>query len=122
MPLLDAHHKVLIRLINLLNQKANSSKSECEAVLKIIYNYSVAHFKYEESLLIAINYKDLISHQEEHRVFLETALNRVQMWSQGKIQAQEITDILVDWLPKHILAVDHEYATLMAASGLGRES
>jgi len=116
--LIDAHHKVLIRLINLLHQKENASKSECEAVLKIIYNYSVAHFKYEESLMISINYRDLVNHQEQHRIFLAEALNRVQQWSQGNLPVKAIIDILVAWLPKHILAVDHEYIDEMLAAGL----
>ena len=120
-PLLDAHHQVLIRLINLLNRKAGGSASECEAVIKIIYNYSVAHFKYEESLMISAGYGDLVNHMKLHQAFLDEALSLLARWKDGRILLQEIIDVLVGWLPKHIMGIDQKYSALVSSAGLGRD-
>src|SRR3954471_17922288 len=68
-PQIDAQHKQLIRLINSLHAAMLQGKGAgvLDRILGELVHYTESHFAFEESMLQQRGYKDLASHQAEHR-------------------------------------------------------
>lgn len=76
--------------------------------------YVATHFKYEESMLQLINYKELEPHQKQHKYFesriLELDNAQVQ---QSTEKFNSVLSFLRDWFLNHILEEDRKYVSFV---------
>ena len=109
---LDAQHKVLIGLINRL-ENAEHGDGDLREILDKLDWYVRKHFTLEESMLDNADYDALAPHIAEHRDFekwLRTAQSHMATGGLDvNILAATINDHLKEWLRHHILVVDMDY-------------
>jgi len=118
-PSLDAQHKVLIHLINLLHDAKEEKQplEEFEDLINSLVNYTVAHFNYEEYLMESYGFKGLEAHKPVHVNFLNTVVEFLGLFQEGKKTLDDLLDILKGWLTNHILKTDMEYAQIIYDAG-----
>ncbi|MDX2469236.1 MAG: bacteriohemerythrin [SAR324 cluster bacterium] len=120
---IDAHHRVLVEMIDYLSgvshDKIQASNHNIGQILDLLLAYSVAHFKYEESIFLTTNYHLSKEHQNKHEQFLSGVEQMIQKWSgqENNKVLLELVNMLVSWLPGHILAEDHQYISHFKQNG-----
>lgn len=111
-PTLDAQHRNLIRLINLL-ESGEAKGESLAAVLDALDRYVHEHFSEEERLMAAARYEDLEAHRAEHRAFaawLDSVKTAYHSGGEAKYYiADTVNAYLKKWLAEHILVVDMAY-------------
>ena len=111
---MDDQHKVLIGLINALDQnKWNPDKEFVEKVINTLKEYIQTHFAEEEKVMKKMKFPHFDIHMTQHKDFIERIESFHHRFSNSSEQnAQVITDLLVyleDWLIKHIKHQDTKY-------------
>jgi hemerythrin len=110
---LDAEHREVIRLINVLDAVApNGSRADVETALANLATFVVKHFHDEESFMTRHRYSRIALHQELHDDFtakVQSFLQRLQVEDHTRL-VREILDFLVFWWTDHILEADKAYA------------
>ena len=68
---IDEEHKTLIDILNkaIFAKEHNDNPEEIREVLRGMTNYSLTHFKAEETYMKEFNYTEYQDHKEEHRGF-----------------------------------------------------
>ncbi|AKH19776.1 bacteriohemerythrin [Sedimenticola thiotaurini] len=111
-PRLDAQHKVLIRVINQLEEERRTG-GLIVAVFADLRRYVKEHFRDEEAMMRAADYADLEPHIQGHRHFEEWLTSIEMAYNSGGTSAYYIAEsvhqFLKDWLITHILAKDMAY-------------
>lgn len=115
-PALDADHRCLVRIINLLNDaQGNDTGRVIEIVMDTLAAYARFHFAREEQVMSACGFPALAVHSVEHEGFCNTiaamAKERV-----GPAAAADLLDYLKGWLLHHILIQDMAYRPYIAES------
>lgn len=109
---LDAQHKVLIELINRL-QDIEEQGGQLETVFKKLDWYVAIHFRDEERLMKAANLNSLSPHIEEHREFSAWLKSVKAVYgssgSNAHYIAGTVNQYLRSWLLNHILKSDMAY-------------
>jgi len=122
---LDARHKELIKIINRLNE-IEARGGDLAGVLNRLDWYVRHHFAFEESLMRGAGYAGLKAHIAEHRTFERWLRSGRFAMRAGGGEARDIgkiiNDYLKDWLKNHILVVDMDYKTVLAAAAARGES
>ena len=88
---------------------------EIVRVFNELSDYTVYHFRYEEELMKKHGYelRELAAHCTEHDAFIQK-MKKVAAEDIDKKQQQVVMDVVmfvVDWIEKHILGSDRQYAT-----------
>lgn len=120
-PEIDAEHKRIIEVINLLLADVDTSvRSETMSeVLTMLTMYSVEHFRSEEGLLERLEYADLQQQKEEHRQYRRKVVALCQATMDHNESApRELVEFIRDWWMQHILVSDAKYRTLLAVHGV----
>jgi len=115
-PALDADHRCLVRIINLLNEaQGNDTGRVIEIVMDTLAAYARFHFAREEQVMSACGFPALSVHAIEHEGFCRTiaALAKEQA---GPAAAAELLEYLKGWLLHHILIQDMAYRPYIAES------
>jgi hemerythrin-like metal-binding protein len=108
MPALDADHRCLIRIINLLE---DAEEGDVDRVVDIVMEtldlYCRYHFAREERIMRACGFPSLAFHRAEHQDFRRTVAAK----GAGKecASAPELLEHLKAWLLHHILIQDMAY-------------
>ncbi len=109
---LDDQHKVLIDLINRLDEAERGSGDLRDVMDKLDW-YVHQHFSLEETMMRDAGYPDLEAHIAEHRDFATWLRSSQSHMATGGLNtgilAKTISDHLKDWLKQHILVVDMNY-------------
>lgn len=114
-PEIDKQHKKWIEMYSHLNQLLNHSKSVIDSdqvtkILKDLYDYTSYHFKYEEKLMVEIEYPDVSGHRRTHKSMDEEIYKLYRMAEKKEfIALGTIFKIMDNWIINHILAEDKEY-------------
>ena len=114
-PILDAQHIEIIRLINkLIEAKYLETNSETiSETLTSMTNYAILHFKTEEDFMIENKYPDFVAHKKEHTLYRKKTLSFCLDTMVNKHTVpQEILTFLKDWWVHHILESDMKYKGL----------
>lgn len=113
--MLDQHHKHLATLINQLAESSNenSTSENVVNILSSLVSYARYHFKHEEEMMAANNYRDLESHRLEHQHFCEVIAETCYGATLGVIGAKELFSYLTRWWKNHILLEDMKYKPYM---------
>jgi hemerythrin len=118
-PQIDADHRELARLFNLLLEAAadNRGKEFCSLVLDQIIEHARVHFDREQQLMDKHNYPKVEQHAAEHAMLLEQALNYKAAFDAGAAEPGiALTDFPEVWLAFHILFSDKDLARFLAQS------
>jgi len=113
---IDEQHKVLIQIINDLNNAKNNN--ETDAIMQQIFTrlieYTEQHFKYEEDIFDEYAYEDTEAHKKQHQALIETIYELKQKFESGETRIGiEVLQFLNRWLTDHILKTDHAYTDFM---------
>lgn len=121
---IDNQHKVLIGLINDFYENIRNQKSKVlvEELIVKMREYTMMHFDFEEEMLKKYNYPDLVDHHAEHELFVNkvTELEN-KLKNNTFVLSFEVTGFLRDWLKKHILETDMQYAAYLQSKGISVE-
>jgi hemerythrin-like metal-binding protein len=115
-PALDADHARLMEISNdffeaLAAGRGNESAREC---LQRLVAYADGHFAREEALLAQAHYPGLVRQRAEHERLLQEVFRIHEQWARGGVHDEAVLDFLRDWIGKHILDFDHDYAPYVA--------
>lgn len=111
---LDSQHKVLINLINKLNEAfaEGKTKSSIGEILKELAEYTVSHFSEEEKLMMEGKYPDIENHKRVHVKFVSTVKTTIADFESGKsMVSKDLMIFLKEWLIEHIMGTDQKYSS-----------
>lgn len=113
-PLIDNDHKLLVSLINQLDDaiKGGQGRDVVGSVLNVLEEYTRGHFGREEILMRKAGYPDLPPHKREHEKLAAQVREIVARYAAGDDSHidDELLQFLKSWLTGHILGVDMKYA------------
>ena len=118
---IDAQHKVLVDMINRLNDamKIGQGKAALEKILNEMVSYTANHFSTEECYMTSFSYSGIALHKQEHQAFVDQALKLVKDFASGKVTITlEVMQFLKTWLTKHIQGTDKLYTKCFIDGGL----
>jgi hemerythrin len=118
---IDAQHKRLIELINMLYDamKQGKGKDVLGKVLADLVTYTVYHFSTEEKLFQKFGYPEYEVHKKEHDNLTLKAKDLKEKFNQGKTMITiEVMNFLKDWLNNHILNSDTQYGPFLNSKGV----
>lgn len=113
--LIDDEHKQLFDAINNLLNACSTGKgrSELNATMKFLYDYTAKHFSDEEKLQQKFEYPDFIRHKQYHEEFKKVVANlMVKLEKEGPTIAlvAEVNNAIAGWLINHIKREDVKVA------------
>lgn len=124
---IDTQHKRLFELVSELHGIASIKDGydhydDIMRVFQELSDYTVYHFSYEEQLMEQNGYDpaQLRAHKWEHVSFI-SKMKQLQDADLDSNQRKVLMDAImfaVDWIEKHILTTDRQYATFFKAAGL----
>lgn len=116
---LDTDHKVLISLLNQLDDAIGRGEPRMtvQQVLDALYDYTVYHFSREEALMRAAAYPDYDAHVRTHATLRAQVADIRERYARSpeSIHAREVLSFLKNWLSAHIVGRDHLYVPFMAS-------
>lgn len=117
-PVLDADHQRLIRLLNAYVEALENDEGlmVTDSIFAALGDYVQSHFAREEEILAEAGYADLEAHKQAHRD-LEArfaALRDSYVLNPDKRAEKAVEDFLIDWLTSHILKTDMRYKDVVA--------
>ena len=118
---IDEQHKKLISMINEIHDamKVGRGKMATSLILKETIDYAATHFATEEKYMSRFEFPGYAQHKAEHDAFSVKALDFQQKYNQGRVALSfEVMEFLEDWLLKHILGTDKQYAPLLNMKGV----
>ena len=118
---IDQQHKKLVELINALHDAMAMGKAKemLDKILNDLVSYCAGHFKLEEQLMAANDYPDFQEHKEKHDKMTAKVLSLKKEVAAGKKMISiEVMKFLEQWLDKHILGTDRQYAPFLNAKGV----
>lgn len=117
----DAQHKVLIDLINKLDEAIRQGKGNQVAatVMGDLKLYTLKHFRAEERMFAVHGYSDADAHKRLHAEFVAKVEKFEADIRAGKLGvATTAMNFLSDWLGSHILVEDRKYVASLLAAGV----
>jgi hemerythrin len=124
--LIDEQHKMLLKRLNDFSEAVDSRQGSGEIVrtLEFLVDYTDFHFGTEERHMGAIQYPGLDHHVVKHNEFKATLKNLGEDFEEEGATtalADSINTLLINWLIKHIEAVDQEFGTFLKEKGVTLE-
>jgi hemerythrin len=114
---LDADHKILISLLNQLDDAVHGGepRETVERVLDALVEYTDYHFRREEALMRAVSYPEYDAHVRTHSTLRAQVTDIRERYRRNpeSIHAREVLSFLRNWLSAHILGRDHRYMPFM---------
>jgi hemerythrin len=119
---IDAQHRKIIDIINLLHSLLNEATPADAAiganeVFDQLAQYVMTHFAYEEQLMTDAGYpvEKVIEHKRQHDKLLAAVQQVVDAYHAGdtEVLAELLPYLYGDWLIEHICHSDREYASYL---------
>jgi len=114
----DADHKVLINLLNQINDCVDQSEESTVvgSVLDALVEYTDYHFRREEKMLEVCGYTNLIGHRDVHNVLSDQVHTIYENYHDDpwKVDPEDILTFLQSWLTDHIMGHDFAYREICA--------
>ncbi|MBN2752676.1 MAG: bacteriohemerythrin [Rhodospirillaceae bacterium] len=109
-PFIDADHKVLVDLLNRMNDASRSDGdlADIGETLSALVDYTHYHFAREERAQFAAHYPDIREHRVQHAALANQAKDLFETFRKNSshVEVGDILDFLSDWLMDHILLHD----------------
>lgn len=121
-PEMDNEHQILIEKMNHLSDVLGiSNQKERSAAMKAAFadlvDFTVQHFAHEENFQQSIGYPDFKKHKEIHEILLAKVSKFGPQIDDNTVNGSELMDFVNDWLMRHILGNDKQYAHYFKRSG-----
>jgi hemerythrin len=121
--LIDEQHKMLLKRLSDFSEAVDSRRGSSEIVrtLEFLVDYTDFHFSTEERHMTAINYPGIDRHVAKHEEFKATLKNLGEDFEEEGATtalADSINTLLINWLIKHIEAVDQEFGRYLRERGI----
>jgi hemerythrin-like metal-binding protein len=118
---IDNQHQAIIAIINDIHAALQRSAPAVvlESAVQKLMVYAESHFDYEEQCLELCQFKELVQHRCQHRDMLKriTAFRTAIAAGQNDVYPA-LLEFLIDWLNRHILRSDREYAAAVRSAGM----
>ncbi len=113
--MIDEEHKTLIRKINDVSEAISKGMGEAQVAqtIEFLRGYSLEHFAAEEKLMDEKKYPAMPEHKARHADFISTIDNIERDFREDgatKELAADISNLLSNWLKKHIRSTDSKLA------------
>ncbi len=118
---IDDQHKVLIDMINELNDAMAQGKAKdaLGAILDKLVSYAASHFALEEGLLQTHGYEGYQDHKDKHVKMTAKVLDLQRQFKSGQAAMTiEVMNFLKNWLDKHIIGTDMKYSAFLNSKGV----
>lgn len=119
--IIDEQHKVLIGIINDLQEamQAGRGKAIMNDVLIRLVDYIKMHFSMEEKLMAEYHYPDRIRHESQHFALTsQVGQLYVKVREEKMMVTIETMDFLKNWLNNHILQTDMALGEYLISKGM----
>lgn len=120
---LDRQHQKMFQIVNHLHEAifAKRAKAELESVIGDLMEYTRTHFAEEERQMAQHHFPEakLAEHRDAHQQLVrqvEDIANRFRNGDQ-RMAAEVMCFLVGEWLMKHILSMDKQYAPYMKGAG-----
>jgi hemerythrin len=117
---LDTDHKVLISLINQLDDAIRSGEPSgtVAKVLDALLDYTEYHFDREETLMKACGYPEIDAHKRTHHTLRAQVHDIRARYRRNpeSMHGREVLAFLKNWLTAHIVGRDKLYSPFMRGS------
>jgi hemerythrin-like metal-binding protein len=111
---LDQQHQKMFKIINNLHDAmfAKKGREIISTTIRELIEYSRTHFAEEERQMAARHFPGLAEHQAAHQELLRvvTDIERRYQQTHESMAGDVIGFLISDWLVKHILGMDKQYA------------
>jgi hemerythrin len=101
---IDVQHRNLFDIVNELHASitAGAERTALAHVFNELIDYTIYHFRTEESLFAELSYPDAPAHKKEHDDLTAQALTLQSQFVEGDLVISfELLDFLYDWLMNH---------------------
>ncbi|NMA83763.1 MAG: hemerythrin family protein [Epulopiscium sp.] len=122
---IDNQHKQLLKLGSELYDifKLDDEHDKYDDIMEILSklaDYTVYHFGYEEQLLETYEYPNLESHKKQHQVLVVKIQDLLKQDIDSKQSSitMDLMMFIADWIERHILGSDHQYASFLIEKGV----
>lgn len=110
---LDSDHKAFFDIARLLYDSLSAKQDQgmiITSTLMILEEYVDGHFLREEKALKAVGYTQLAEHHHKHRKFQARVRAISETYQSGtKSAADDLPNLVIQWLTHHILNEDMQY-------------
>lgn len=120
-PSIDAQHRVLVDLLNVLHDSVQSGSSQTHlgALLQGLLDYTWEHFSYEERLFTQHAVPQADEHVAEHRKLAGQVLVFRYEFQNGTANIDvQLLDFLNKWLTEHVQGTDRAYSEHLISRGV----
>lgn len=116
---IDTQHKMIVDYINQLEVAAKQrDRAAVGGVLVDLTDYTLSHFAFEESLQEDAGYMFAKPHKSVHEVFAKRIARYQERHNNGDNVAEELHNMLVNWLIDHIKRDDMAYVSAVKGNML----
>ncbi len=117
-PGLDRDHQILVGCVTELEQAvAGAQPAEAlNAAIKRLMKLARTHFNDEVDVMRIRNYEGIDAHIQDHKAFL-AQLETLERQSRKRPVSSDVVGALHEWLERHLLSYDKDYATCFANAG-----
>lgn len=110
---MNAQHKVLISLMNIVHEKdeMKAAKTEIEVAIYNLIDYVEKHFDDEEKYMESVNFAGIDAHKKLHKNLVSDLKNYAEEYAENEEPhiSSAFTTFLKVWLTTHIKGVDTRY-------------
>jgi hemerythrin len=117
---IDEEHRSLVEALNQLYEAREPGKEreKIGEILTSLRDYTVTHFKTEESLMIQFNFPGAAAHFAAHaELVIQVSDLVVEFRSSRAMVTDEVMAFLETWLVEHIQTKDKELGRFLASRG-----
>lgn len=117
---IDAQHIGLFQSAQNLHEAYTGGKAKevVEQTLNHLVVYCATHFEDEEDHMRRMNYPELHSHREAHSILMTHVYHlECKYKNHEKDTPMMLSILVVNWLKKHILELDMQFAAFVKANG-----
>lgn len=118
---IDEQHKKLIGMVDRLHDamRQGQGKLILDKILKELIQYTRTHFAAEERIMKANGYPDYETHKSKHDKMCDKVANIYKDYQDGKVSITiDVMKFLQDWIDKHIMSTDKQYAPFLNGKGI----
>ncbi len=112
-PFVDADHKVLINLLNQVDDCITEQEESTVlgSVLEALVSYTEYHFAREEKLMELANFENIDEHKAVHAQLFHKVRSIYHSFAADheSVQVEDVRSFLQKWLTQHILGEDVKY-------------
>lgn len=113
-PIIDEQHRSIVATINSLYYflRLGQEDKMLDAIVEMLVQYTIIHFRTEETLLDAAGYPEFTGHREMHRELADRT-RQIALDSHVRRDGEEVLVFLRSWWLGHINEEDRKYASFI---------